>query len=80
MKIATIWLWLLTIPVLVTIARADEPQIQQFSDPKHPGMAAWKVDYVLPEDKKAELPSQPTPACLFHLPTFRNDEGLFLYR
>jgi hypothetical protein len=28
----------------------DEPQIQQFSDPKHPGMVAWKVDYVLPED------------------------------
>jgi hypothetical protein len=40
----------LTIPALATIARGDEPQIQQFADPKHPGMLAWKVDYVLPED------------------------------
>jgi len=40
----------LTIPLVVTIARGDEPQIQQFDDPKHPGMLAWKVDYVLAED------------------------------
>jgi hypothetical protein len=40
----------LAIPVLVTIARGDEPQVQQFVDPKHPAMLAWKVDYALPED------------------------------
>ena len=40
----------LTIRTLATIARGDELQIQQFADPKHPGMLAWKVDHVLPED------------------------------
>jgi hypothetical protein len=50
MKIAIIWLWLLTIPVLVTAAYGDELQVQQFSDPNHPKMLAWKVDYVLPDD------------------------------
>jgi hypothetical protein len=40
----------LTISVAATLARGDEPQIQQFADPKHTGMLAWKVDYVLPED------------------------------
>jgi hypothetical protein len=41
---------LFAISVLAIIARGDEPQVQQFADPKHPGMLAWKVDYVLPED------------------------------
>jgi hypothetical protein len=41
---------LCAIPVLATIAHGDEPRIQQFADPKHPGMLAWKIDYVLPED------------------------------
>ena len=43
---------ILTIPVAATIARGDEPQIQQFADPRHPGMLAWKIDYVLPEDAR----------------------------
>ena len=50
MKVFITLLGSLTISVLVTIARGDEPQIEQFSDAKHPGMLAWKVDYVLPED------------------------------
>jgi hypothetical protein len=50
MKIIISLLAFLTIPVVVTIARGDEPQIQQFADPKHPGMLAWKIDYVLPEN------------------------------
>lgn len=36
----------LTMTVSLTTARADEPQIQQFTGPKHPGMLAWKIDYV----------------------------------
>jgi hypothetical protein len=34
MKIAIVWLGLLTIPVLATAAYGDEPQIRQLSDPK----------------------------------------------
>ena len=36
--------------MLVTAAHGDEPQIRQYSDPNHPQMLAWKVDYVLPDD------------------------------
>ena len=50
MKALIIWLGFLIIPVPVSAARGDEPQIHRFSDPKHPDMLAWKVDYVLPED------------------------------
>ena len=31
-------------------AQGDEPQFQRFSDPHHPEMLGWKVDYALPED------------------------------
>jgi hypothetical protein len=50
MKILIILFGFVTIPGLLTTALADEPQIRQFSDPKHPGMLGWKIDYVLPED------------------------------
>jgi hypothetical protein len=32
------------IPLVATLARGDEPQIQHFADPRHPGMLAWKID------------------------------------
>jgi hypothetical protein len=50
MKILIVLLGFLTIPALVTTTLADEPQIRQFSDPKHPGMVGWKIDYGLPEE------------------------------
>jgi hypothetical protein len=59
MKIFVTWLGFLMVPLLVTIARGDELQIQQYSDPKHPGMVAWKVDYVLPDGLADSSGSRP---------------------
>ena len=54
MKVLVTLLGFLMIPVLVTIAHGDEPQIEQFSDAQHPGMLAWKIDYLAHHNLRAK--------------------------